>query len=64
MESATVLALRSMETAKPMMKSSPTSSRMRRTISLEKRVRFSSEPPQRSSRRFDQGVQNWSIRAW
>ena len=48
----------------PMMKSSPASLRMRVVISVEKRMRFSKEPPQRSSRRFDQGVQNWSIRAW
>lgn len=33
-----------------MMKSAPTASRTRRTISRGKRVRFSYEPPQRSSR--------------
>ena len=58
------LASSSMLTARPMMKSSPTSLRMRPTISVEKRMRFSKEPPQRSSRRFDHGVQNWSISAW
>ena len=42
----------------PIMKSSPQSLRIRVIISLEIRVRFSSEPPQRSPRRFDQGVQN------
>src|SRR6188474_1688077 len=43
-------------TAMPMMKSSPTARRMRRMISEEKRVRFSRLPPQRSSRRVDQGM--------
>ena len=28
---------------------------------LEKRTRFSSDPPHLSSRRLDHGVQNWSI---
>ena len=51
------------ETAMPMMKSSPQALRMRLVSSVEKRMRFSKLPPQRSSRRFDQGVQNWSIRA-
>ncbi len=58
------LASSSMLTARPMMKSSPTSLRMRRMISVEKRMRFLRLPPQRSSRRFDHGVQNWSISAW
>ena len=63
MVSATA-ASSSMETASPTMKSSPASLRMRPMISVEKRSRFSKLPPQRSSRRFDQGVQNWSISAW
>ncbi len=38
--------------------------RMPSMMVREKRVRFSSDPPQRSSRVLDHGVQNWSRREW
>ena len=46
------------------MKSSPQVLRIRVRISLDIRVRLSSEPPQRSCLVLDQGVQNWSTMPW
>ena len=43
-------------------KSSPTSSRVRRTISTGKRIRFSAVPPQASSRVFVRAVIIWLMR--
>jgi len=40
------------------MKSSPQARRIPSMIRRDRRVRFVSEPPQSSVRRFDQGVQN------
>ena len=44
------------------MKSSPTSSRVRRTISTGKRIRFSAVPPHASSRVFVRAVIIWLMR--
>ena len=43
-------------------KSSPSASRIRRTISTGKRIRFSAEPPHLSVRRLVCGARNWLIR--
>jgi hypothetical protein len=44
------------------MKSGPTASRMRRTISTAKRMRFSGVPPQASVRVLVRALRNWLIR--
>ena len=44
------------------MKSGPTSSRVRFTISIGNRIRFSAEPPHSSVRLFVRAARNWLIR--
>ena len=52
----------SIDSRKMMMKFGPTASRVRRTISTGKRMRFSNAPPHSSSRWLVRGATNWLIR--